>query len=335
MRESRHRRKRCACSTAGCDAARAARARFRDRLHSGRLPHPPGDPVHGARGISAPAARPGALRGDVMKRSRSESGQQAMEYVILYAGVLMPITFAIIFTAQVLWVWHSVVDFTRDGARYAATHCWQAAGDNVLEYMRTHVPLMVDRDQFQAAGQELDSGPVLFARPRDRRSGGLRLRPGECSTLCVPDTVTVRIQLRIPSAFLTHSACRRSRFRISTPPCRWRAPAAIRNREVPALGEIMPISLTCRLQRRAFPRDGSRQPAEHPQREGHRGVSGGLLEPVHPRACRTWSGSPTRRWWSIWPADPEAAHQGAGEGEAGRAGSLRRSPPTTTPTARP
>ena len=30
----------------------------------------------------------------------------------------------VIFVAEMLWVWHSVVDFTRDGARYAATHCW-------------------------------------------------------------------------------------------------------------------------------------------------------------------------------------------------------------------
>ena len=47
---------------------------------------------------------------------RCESGQTAVEYGILYAGVIVPFTFAIIFVAEMLWVWHSVVDFTRDGA---------------------------------------------------------------------------------------------------------------------------------------------------------------------------------------------------------------------------
>ena len=139
-----------------------------------------------------------------MKRSRSESGQQTMEFVILYAGVLMPITFAIIFTAQVLWVWHSVVEFARDGAHYAATHCWQTSGENVREYMRTHVPLTVDRGQFQNAGEELVQ-IQYFAR--DGETGNLvefACDSGDCTTMCVPDVVTVRIQgYEYRHAFLT------------------------------------------------------------------------------------------------------------------------------------
>ena len=65
-----------------------------------------------------------------MRRQR-ESGQATIEYAITFAGIILPLTFMIIFTAQLLWVWHSVVDFTRDGARYATTHCWQAGKDNV------------------------------------------------------------------------------------------------------------------------------------------------------------------------------------------------------------
>ena len=55
-------------------------------------------------------------------RRRGESGQTTVEYGLLYAGVILPLTFAIIFAAEMLWVWHSVVDFTRNGAQYAATH---------------------------------------------------------------------------------------------------------------------------------------------------------------------------------------------------------------------
>ena len=77
-----------------------------------------------------------------MRRKR-QSGQSTIEYVLVSAGVFLPLTFAIVYTAELLWVWHSVVEFTRDGARYAATHCWQGDGSNVTAYMRTHVPAMV------------------------------------------------------------------------------------------------------------------------------------------------------------------------------------------------
>src|SRR5207245_1911747 len=87
--------------------------------------------------------------------STLQSGQATIEYAILYAGVILPLTFAIVFAAEMLWVWHSVVDFTRDGARYATTHCWTANGDNVMTYMRSHVPRMIDMDQFQQGQAEI------------------------------------------------------------------------------------------------------------------------------------------------------------------------------------
>src|SRR5688500_195901 len=86
---------------------------------------------------------------------RREQGQATVEYAVTFAALIMPMTAAIIFTAQLLWIWHSVVDFTRDGARYATTHCWQGAGENVIAYMRTNVPAMIDRDQFQQGTAEI------------------------------------------------------------------------------------------------------------------------------------------------------------------------------------
>src|SRR5262252_6176249 len=80
---------------------------------------------------------------------RRRSGQATLEFALLYAGVLLPLTFMVVFVSEMLWVWHSVVDFTRDGARYGATHCWQSGGANVLQYMESHVPLMIDMEQFQ------------------------------------------------------------------------------------------------------------------------------------------------------------------------------------------
>jgi hypothetical protein len=128
-----------------------------------------------------------------MRRGRSECGQTTVEYVIVAAGVLLPLTFALVFTAELLWVWHSVVEFTRDGARYAATHCWMGSGENVMQYMRTHVPPMVDMEQFQNGEAEIE----VKYYSRDAESGTLNefsCEGAECSTLCVPHTLTVRVR---------------------------------------------------------------------------------------------------------------------------------------------
>ncbi|HLJ16921.1 MAG TPA: TadE family protein [Bryobacteraceae bacterium] len=125
-----------------------------------------------------------------MRRSL-QSGQATLEYALLFAGVVTPVLFAIIYTAQLLWIWHSVVEFTREGAQYAATHCWQASAQNVIGYMQSNVPLMLDQQQFQngTVALEVDYFSV------DPTSGTLTpfSCSAECSTVCVPDTVTVHV----------------------------------------------------------------------------------------------------------------------------------------------
>src|SRR5271170_1811913 len=91
---------------------------------------------------------PDRLRRSLRPRCR-QAGQTTVEFALVYAGVLVPLTFGLIYISQLLWVWHSVVDFTRQGAAYAATHCWESSAANVIGFMRSNVPLMVDRDQFQ------------------------------------------------------------------------------------------------------------------------------------------------------------------------------------------
>ena len=120
-----------------------------------------------------------------MKR-RARSGQALTEFAVLYAGVILPLTFMTIFVAEMLWIWHSVVDFTRDGARYAATHCWTSDSGNVLSYMTSHVPAMIDRAQFQAG----DAGISV----QYYSDGGVTPFNGEsCAGICVPETVSVSI----------------------------------------------------------------------------------------------------------------------------------------------
>jgi len=118
------------------------------------------------------------------------AGQAVAEFALLYTAVALPLTFMVVFVAQMLWIWHSVVDFTRDGARYAATHCWQSDGSagNVLQYMQSHVPLMIDMDQFQnnTAGIQVQ----YFGEQPD---GSLApFDSGVCSG-CLPDAVSVRV----------------------------------------------------------------------------------------------------------------------------------------------
>jgi hypothetical protein len=125
--------------------------------------------------------------------AHTQRGQATVEYAITFAAIIMPLTGAIIFTAQLLWIWHSVVDFTRDGARYATTHCWQGNGGNVEAYMRSHVPPMVDYDQFQQGAAEI----AVEYYSRNVETGALEpfsCEGGECSTECIPDTVTVRVR---------------------------------------------------------------------------------------------------------------------------------------------
>ena len=126
-----------------------------------------------------------------MRRLQRLRGQATLEYAILTASVIIPLVFGIIFLCQMLWVWHSLVELTRDGARYAATHCWQSGATNVVSYMRANVPVNIDQAQFQSGAVDL----VVTYFSRDPTSGALTefTCDSECSPSCVPDTVNVQI----------------------------------------------------------------------------------------------------------------------------------------------
>jgi hypothetical protein len=126
-----------------------------------------------------------------MRDRNNRRGQISVEFALLFAGVLVPTTFGTIFAAEILWTWHSVNDFTRQGAGYAATHCWQSSAGNVTAFMLANLPLMPGNDQFQ-------NGPVqiqvsYFAE--DPTTGILTpfACDGDCTTGCIPDVVTVTV----------------------------------------------------------------------------------------------------------------------------------------------
>jgi hypothetical protein len=122
------------------------------------------------------------------------SGQALLEYALLYVGVILPLTFGLLFLCEMLWVWHSVVELTRDTARYAATHCYQDGNANVTTYAQTHVPRMIDMQQFIQGPATINV--AYFSQ--DPTSGQLIPFAGGCSTDCsvdcLPDAVTVTVQ---------------------------------------------------------------------------------------------------------------------------------------------
>lgn len=119
-------------------------------------------------------------------RNACATGQALTEFAVLYAGVILPLTFMTIFVAEMLWIWHSVADFTRDGARYASTHCWTSDSSNVLAYMTSNVPAMIDQQEFQNG----TAGIVV----QYFSDGGVTPFNGDsCAGLCVPATVSVSV----------------------------------------------------------------------------------------------------------------------------------------------
>ena len=137
-----------------------------------------------------------------MRRRRSQSGAVTVEYAILYTTVIVPLTLGVIYAAHMLWIWHSVGEWTRLAARYASTHCWQSSGDNVLGWMRSNIPPTVDADQLRNGNADL----TVSYMGRDADTGTLTAFTcdSECSAQCVPETVTVAVRNYQFGAFLTY-----------------------------------------------------------------------------------------------------------------------------------
>src|SRR5262249_15715384 len=122
---------------------------------------------------------------------KTRRGQSTVEFVLAYASVFLPLSLAVVFTAQLLWIWHSVNQLTRSGASYATTHCWTNSGGNVTQFMHDNVPPVINRDQFQNGPAQIEVS--YFSRDPDTGQLTAFQCDSDCSTSCIPDTVTVRI----------------------------------------------------------------------------------------------------------------------------------------------
>jgi hypothetical protein len=113
-------------------------------------------------------------------------GQAILEFAIVYGAVVLPLTFMTIFVAEMLWVWHGVNEFTRQGAQYAATHCWQSDAGNVVSWMENNVPAILDRSTFQNG----DAGITV----QYFSDGGVTpFSADNCAGVCIPASVSVSI----------------------------------------------------------------------------------------------------------------------------------------------
>jgi hypothetical protein len=109
----------------------------------------------------------------------------------LMAGMI-PLTFGLFAFSEISWTYHALATLTRQGARYAATHCWQDdTGSNVVTWMQANAPAFPDKPLLQSGGIQIQVSywthdlATHQTVPFTSASG--------CSPDSVPDSVTVSI----------------------------------------------------------------------------------------------------------------------------------------------
>jgi hypothetical protein len=135
-------------------------------------------------------------------RRARRGGQVTVEFALLFTGILVPSILGLTFISQLLWVYHSVNDWTRQGAGYAISHCWEASSQNVLDFMQQNVPLMPYQQQFRDGTVTITVSYFSV----DPTTGILTpfACDGDCSTTCIPDRVTVSVTGFQYSSFFTY-----------------------------------------------------------------------------------------------------------------------------------
>jgi hypothetical protein len=123
---------------------------------------------------------------------RGARGQASVEMALVLVAGIVPLTLGLIAFGEIAWTFHALSTLTRQGARYAATHCWQDdTGSNVVSWMQANAPPFPDRTQLAAGGVLIQVG-YWTHDPATRQSVPFSCAGG-CSPQCVPDSVTVSV----------------------------------------------------------------------------------------------------------------------------------------------
>ena len=124
-------------------------------------------------------------------RCCGDRGQATVEMALALVAII-PLTFGLIAFAELAWTYHALATITRQGARYAATHCWQdGGGSNVVSWMEANAPPFPDRPQLASGGVQIQVN--YWTHDRDTHQSVPFSCDGGCSVQCVPDSVTVSI----------------------------------------------------------------------------------------------------------------------------------------------
>lgn len=123
---------------------------------------------------------------------RGFRGQATVEMALALVAGIVPLTLGLIAFAEIAWTYHALATLTRQGARYASTHCWQdESGSNVVDWMQANAPPFPDRPQLATGGVQIQV-TYWTHDPTTRQSVPFSCA-GSCSSQCVPDSVTVSI----------------------------------------------------------------------------------------------------------------------------------------------
>lgn len=120
-------------------------------------------------------------------------GQANVEFALVLVAGLLPLSLGLIAFAELAWTYHSLATLTRQGARYAATHCWvDDAGSNVVTWMASNSPPFLDRARLLDGGVQIEVN--YWAHDLATHQTTQFSCADSCAAACAPDSVTVSIR---------------------------------------------------------------------------------------------------------------------------------------------
>lgn len=123
---------------------------------------------------------------------KGKRGAATVEMALALMAGVVPLTLGLIVFTEIAWTYHALATITREGARYAATHCYQdSAGSNVVNWVQANAPLFPDRALLASGGISIQV--TYWTHDPLTNESVPPLCSASCSAQCVPDSVTVAI----------------------------------------------------------------------------------------------------------------------------------------------
>jgi hypothetical protein len=127
-----------------------------------------------------------------MSRRHNMRGAATVETALALIAGIVPLSLGLIAFAELAWTYHALTTLTRQGARYAATHCWQDGADNVVTWMKANAPIFPDRQMLLSGAITIQVNYWTHNLDSDQSDAFSCDGTAACGA-CVPDSVTVSI----------------------------------------------------------------------------------------------------------------------------------------------